>query len=137
MVEPRAQRGVHCRFGMKGVIAEAHYDGSRNSIAMIGGLRRWIMTHPNQCENMHMFPRQHPSGRHSAVDWSNVDLERFPNFKKLVGNEVILQPGDVLYVPTDWIHYIVSLNVNVQCNTRSGITKHYKPDIKRCEELAG
>ena len=132
MVEPRAQRGVHCRFGMKGVIAEAHYDGSRNSVVLLNGLRRWVMAHPNQCDNLHLYPRGHPSGRHSAVDWSKPDLEQFPKFKKTVGNEVILQPGDVLYVPTDWFHYIVSLNVNFQCNTRSGISMEYKEDLAKC-----
>jgi hypothetical protein len=132
IVDPREQRGIHCRFGMRNVIAEAHFDGSRNSVAMLGGLRRWILTHPDQCENMHMLPKNHPSGRHSEVDWSKPDVELFPNFKKVAGNEVILQPGDVLYAPTYWIHYIVSLNVNVQCNTRSGRTPHYDSAIKRC-----
>ena len=132
MVDPREQRGIHCRFGMRSVIAEAHFDGSRNAVMMLGGLRRWILAHPNQCENMHMLMNSHPSGRHSAIDWSKPDLEEFPNFAKIVGNEVILQPGDFLYVPTYWIHYIVSLNVNFQCNTRSGRHEGYNKAIKRC-----
>lgn len=132
IVEPRQQQGIHCRFGMKGVIAEAHFDGSRNSVAQMAGLRRWILTHPNQCEEMHMFQHGHPSARHSQVDWSKPDVKKYPNFKNVVGNEVILQPGDVLYVPTYWIHYIVSLDVNIQCNTRSGITHGYDQDLKRC-----
>lgn len=43
------QKGIHCRFGMKGVIAENHFDGSRNSIALLGGSRRYILSHPDQC----------------------------------------------------------------------------------------
>ena len=132
MVEPREQRGIHCRFGMRSVIAEAHFDGSRNTIAMLGGMRRWILTHPNQCENMHMLSNGHPSARHSAVDWSKPDLEAFPNFAKIRANEVIMRPGDVLYLPTYWIHYIISLNVNFQCNTRSGRTSHFDKDIHKC-----
>ena len=50
--EPRGQRGIHCRFGMSAVIAENHYDGSRNVIGLFGGRRRYILTHPNQCEYM-------------------------------------------------------------------------------------
>jgi ribosomal protein L16 Arg81 hydroxylase len=84
------------------------------------GLRRWILTHPDQCVNMHMLDRNHPSGRHSEVDWSKPDVDKFPNFAKIQGNEVILRPGDFLFVPTYWIHYIVSLNINIQCNSRSG-----------------
>jgi len=73
------------------------------------GLRRWILTHPDQCINMHLLDRNHPS-----------DADKFPNFAKIQGNEVILRPGNFLFVPTYWIHYIVSLNINIQCNSRSG-----------------
>lgn len=132
MVQPDQQRGIHCRFGMRSVTAEAHFDGSRNAVVMLGGLRRWIMSHPNQCENMHMLKGNHPSSRHTAVDWSKPDLEKYPDFKKLTGHEVILQPGDFLYVPTYWLHSIVSLNVNYQCNTRSGMDHFYDADIHRC-----
>jgi Cupin-like domain len=132
LVNPREQRGIHCRFGMRSIIAEAHFDGSRNSVVVIGGLRRWILAHPDQCVNMHMLPNTHPSGRHSEVDWSKPDLEQFPNFAKIRGNEVILQPGDFLYVPTYWIHYIVSLNINYQCNTRSGKSNEFDQNIRNC-----
>lgn len=81
---------------------------------------------------MHMLDKHHPSARHSAIDWSKPDTEQFPNWTKIRANEVIMRPGDVLYLPTFWIHYIISLNVNFQCNTRSGKTKHYDKDIERC-----
>ena len=38
--EPSQNRGIHCRFGMAGIIAEAHYDGSRNMVAELGGRYR-------------------------------------------------------------------------------------------------
>jgi hypothetical protein len=132
IVEPSEQKGIHCRFGMRSVIAEAHFDGTRNSVVELAGMRRWIMTHPDQCKDMHMLTNAHPSGRHSAVDWSKPDLEKFPNFAKVKGNEVILRPGDFLFVPTYWIHYIVSLNVNIQCNTRSGRVPWFDKDLRAC-----
>ena len=30
-----ANKGIQCRFGMKGVIAEAHYDGGRNMVGVV------------------------------------------------------------------------------------------------------
>jgi Uncharacterized conserved protein len=132
MPEPRKQKGIHCRFGMKGVIAENHFDGSRNSIALLGGERRYILAHPDQCENLCLLPRGHPSARHSAVDWSNPDWEQFPKFADAEVNEVVLQAGDVMYLPTHWFHYIISLELNYQCNTRSGITDHYLGAIEQC-----
>ena len=132
MVEPENQKGIHCRFGMKGVIAENHFDGSHNAIVVLGGERRYVLAHPNQCPLLSLLPKGHPSARHSAVDWSDPDLEEFPDFAKAMGNEVVLQAGDVLYLPTHWFHYIISLSLNFQCNTRSGISQEYRSPIKQC-----
>mmetsp|Transcript_36979 Transcript_36979/g.75384 ORF Transcript_36979/g.75384 Transcript_36979/m.75384 type:complete len:617 (-) Transcript_36979:128-1978(-) len=132
MIEPQQQKGIHCRFGMKGVIAENHFDLSRNAIALLGGQRRYILAHPNQCNNMNLLPRGHPSARHSAVDWANPDLDNFPTFPKAHVNEIVMQPGDVLYLPTNWFHYIVSLELNFQCNTRSGGERLYRKEVNDC-----
>jgi len=132
LVNPKKQQGIHCRFGMKGVIAENHFDGSRNMVALLGGERRYILAHPDQCENLELYHKGHPSARHSAVDWSDPDWEKYPLFRDAEVNEVVLQPGDVLYLPTYWFHYIISLDLNFQCNTRSGVSKEYESEIVQC-----
>eukprot|EP00980_Cylindrotheca_fusiformis_P006816 scaffold1426_cov83-Cylindrotheca_fusiformis.AAC.18 len=133
IVEPNQQRGIHCRFGMTGVTAENHFDGSRNSIVVLGGSRRYILSHPDQCPNLYLYPKGHPSARHSKVDWNAPnDLEQYPNFGKAMSNEVILQAGDVLYLPQAWFHFIVSLELNYQCNTRSGKSPDYDEPISQC-----
>ena len=130
--DPRGQRGIHCRHGMRGVIAEAHYDGGRNFVVEFMGLRRWIMARPKECQNMHMYQRGHPSSRHSMVNWSDPDYQKYPLFNNLMVHEVILRPGDALYVPMYWFHFITNLNINIQCNSRSGFTSKYKSDINAC-----
>lgn len=132
LVDPKEQRGIHCRFGMRSVIAEAHFDGGRNAVVLLGGLRRWIMTHPDQCSQMYMIPNGHPSARHSEVDWSKPDYDKYKTFATVQANEVILQAGDMLWVPTFWIHYITSLNINYQCNSRSGRTNVFNKALKDC-----
>lgn len=107
LVDPDEQRGIHCRFGMRGmygiyepylvlsvhaivwyridsfvalsilitpyvtpwtgVIAENHFDGSRNAIAVLKGARRYILSHPSQCRNLALYPKGHPSARHSSM----------------------------------------------------------------------
>jgi len=114
--------------------SENHFDGSRNSIALLGGERRYILAHPDQCIPMALYPKEHPSARHSAVDWTRPEeyLDEYPEFRNAMANEVVLQPGDVLYLPTNWFHYIVSLELNFQCNTRSGVGFEYMEPLKRC-----
>jgi hypothetical protein len=132
IVDPSEQRGINCRFGMKSVVAECHFDGSRNFVAALGGMRRFILNHPDQCENLYLYPPGHPSARHSEVDWPNPDYDKYPKFATAQANEIITRPGDVFYLPIYWFHYIVSLNVNFQCNTRSGESDDYDKFISKC-----
>ena len=132
MVEPNDQRGINCRFGMKGVIAETHYDFSRNWIVMLGGQKRYILSHPKQCFNLELYPVGHPSARHSRINWSDPKDWQTGRFPQAMANEVILQPGDAMYLPTSWFHFIVSLNLNYQCNARSGTTFENRKVIADC-----
>jgi hypothetical protein len=134
MVDPRNARGINCRFGSRGVIAETHYDQSRNFILVLGGQKRYILAHPDQCRNLELYPMGHPSARHSRINWSDpVSWERDgERFRTAQVNEVVLQAGDGLYLPTFWFHFIVSLNLNYQCNARSGVTNENQDLISRC-----
>ena len=42
------------------------------------------------------------------LDFENPDLNRFPRFSGIRGMEVALEPGEVLYIPNYWWHYIES-----------------------------
>lgn len=161
-------RGIHCRFGMEGVVAEvskgrawssidlrpptpisdipntcththtrttqpqAHYDGHMNFVAAVGGTRRWILAAPQECEHAYLRPPGDPSARHSAVDWTAPDLEAFPDFAGMMGTEVLLTPGDVLFVPSFWIHYIASLGYTAQCNSRLGRSLRGLEAVQAC-----
>jgi hypoxia-inducible factor 1-alpha inhibitor (HIF hydroxylase) len=37
--------------------------------------------------------------RQSQIDFYNPDLNKFPNFNKLIGQEAILNPNEILYIP--------------------------------------
>jgi len=130
MVDPTAYRGINCRLGMKGIIAETHFDNSRNWVTVMGGQRRYVLAHPEQCPSLELFPMGHPSGRHGSQDWSHAVLT--PEFQALKVNEVVLDVGDALYLPTFWFHFIVSLNISYQCNARSGQTFEFQKTIEDC-----
>jgi len=134
MVDPASARGINCRFGPRGTIAELHYDESRNIILILHGQKRYILAHPDQCINMELYPYGHPSARHSRINWSDPEswLNDGENFRNGMMNEVVLDAGDAMYLPTHWFHFIVSLSINYQCNARSGTTFEYKNYIREC-----
>jgi len=129
-------KGIQCRFGMRGVIAEAHYDGGRNMVAMLKGAKRYILTPPSSCPKLQLIAdRKHPSFRHSTTDWSDpADAKSHFAFPEAEAIDTIVREGEVLYIPSYWIHYIVSLKYSIQCNTRSGSPPNHEGEdhVSKC-----
>ena len=91
LVEPELSKGVQCRIAQRGTISQAHFDENHNMVAVVRGLKRYVLLHPSQCGNLYLRARSHPSGRHSMVNWTAVDDHRFPLFADASGVEVVLR----------------------------------------------
>lgn len=90
----------------KGNVTPAHYDEQHNFFAQIRGTKRFILFPPEQLDCLYPHPVWHPHDRQSQVDFDDPDLIRFPKFKEIEGQEAILKPGDVLYLPMYWWHHV-------------------------------
>ena len=55
-------------------------------------------------------------GKVSEVDLNNFDPTRFPRIKEVEFYSVVLEPGDILYNPRRWWHYVKSLDVSISVN---------------------
>ena len=66
-----------------------------------------------------------------GVEYANVQPHSGAQANAAVALAV-LQPGDALYLPTAWFHYIVSLNMNYQCNAQSGSTTENAHHLREC-----
>jgi len=89
--DPSKNRGILCRFGMEGTIAETHFDMNRNMVSIVRGRKRYIIQSPDECENVYFYDNSHPSRRHSMVDFSqpeSMDFTKYPRMKKARGFEV-------------------------------------------------
>jgi len=116
-----ANKGIQCRFSMRGIIAESHYDSGKNMVLMIKGAKRYIITPPHTCKKLALITDvNHPSFRHSVIDWSDLDQARAHDFANVDAIDTIVREGEVLFIPSFWMHYIVSLQYAIQCNSRSG-----------------
>lgn len=134
IVDPDGFKGINCRFGMRGVVAAAHYDGARNFVAMVRGRKRYILLPPSECKKLDLLPKGHPSGRHSNLDWrmDAIPKDKVETFSSALATEVVLSRGEVLYIPSFWFHYIVSQDTSIQCNGRSGSSDVGKEYIADC-----
>ena len=120
---------------MRGIIAESHYDSGRNMIAMLKGSKRYIINPPRACEHLGIISdTKHPSYRHSVIDWSDISQARAHGFDRVEAIDTIVRQGEVLYLPSFWFHYIISLEYSIQCNSRSGFPESMigEKDIDKC-----
>jgi len=129
---PKDQKGIQCRFGERGVVAATHYDAGRNMIGMMTGAKRYILAPPNQCSKLGILTDPKLGGyRHSYINFGHIALLQDPSMpfyerewlnaaKDSLAIDTVLKEGEVLYVPSHWFHYIISLQRSAQCNTRSG-----------------
>ncbi|KAI9907254.1 hypothetical protein PsorP6_016119 [Peronosclerospora sorghi] len=112
------ERGLRCRLGMQGIIAQGHVDQGVNQIAMIRGTKRYVIAPPSVCKCQGLITTGQ-SARHSSYNWSAI--ETLPQeARECPAAEVALTAGEVLYLPSYWYHHIVSLDTSIQCNLRSG-----------------
>ena len=104
-------------------------------VAVLKGRKRYILNPPRACQRLGVnVDSQHPSFRHSMVDWSDLGEAKRHNFDKAESIETIMNAGEILYIPSYWFHYPISLEYNIQCNSRSGFPKggDGKDEIKKC-----
>ena len=104
-------------------------------VVMLKGRKRYILNPPHACRTLGInVDRNHPIFRHSMVDWSDLEDIKMHDFDKAEAVETILNAGEILYIPSYWFHYMVSIEYNIQCNSRSGPPPNEigLDEIKRC-----
>lgn len=47
-------------------------------------------------------------------------------------DQVVLSMGEMLYIPGNWFHYIVSQDASIQCNSRSGMSDAPSSSLGKC-----
>jgi hypothetical protein len=106
--------------GHEGVIANTHYDRSHNFFVQVVGTKRWLLYPPSSWTMLYLFPSLHPHYHQTQVDYDDPDLQAYPFFSYLrPAFEVILHPGDILYIPPYWLHRVESLSFSVSVSILS------------------
>lgn len=90
-----------------------------NLVFQVQGRKRWHLFPPE--DTPFLYPTRIPyeeSSVFSKINVVNPDLKRFPQFRKARRHMVTLSPGQVLFVPRHWWHYVESIDpVTVSINS--------------------
>jgi hypothetical protein len=106
-LDPRSAETGFFWLGPAGIKTPFHHDLTNNFMAQVIGRKRvkLIPLHdtPFVYNNLHCY---------SMVDGSDIDLEQFPAMQHAQVLECTLAPGELLFVPIGWWHYVEGLDVS-------------------------
>lgn len=95
------------------VITPAHFDEYHNIACVVCGRREFTLFPPEQVKNLYIGPLDFaPTG--AAISMARLDRlddPRFPRLRDALAHaqQAVLEPGDAIYIPPLWWHYVASL----------------------------
>jgi len=131
-------------FGGEGSATRNHIDIDMSHVFITqfqGKKRIWLFPN-NQSDLMYKLPYNF----HSIANLKSSSLEEFPALKYLDGYEAVIGPGDTLYMPAGWWHYIqyetegYSISVRALANSLSEklkgarnlfVTRHFDDAMRK------
>jgi len=87
-----------------------------NLLTQIRGRKRVLLFPPGEIKRLYPFSFRHRFLHISQVSMVEPDHARFPEFQKAARMEVILEPGEMLFIPLFWWHGISGIGENLSIN---------------------
>jgi len=95
-------------FGPAGTVTPLHHDIANILMAQVIGRKLVTLISPDQTHLVYNH-----LGVHSEVNCEAPDYERHPLFRNVTKTEIILDPGEVLFLPVGWWHHVRALDVSI------------------------
>lgn len=99
--------------GATGSLTPLHFDtlGTNNLFFQVVGSKRFILIPAEQKDLCYI-----EGWRWAKFDPSNPDYEKFPKAKGVDIMDVVLSPGDILYIPPGMLHQVHGLSYSISFN---------------------
>lgn len=122
-------RDINLYFGFKNKNytskTKLHFDEVHNLFVQIKGRKRLLLfPHTNYLSFYPPLEDENYSSTCSKVNPEKPDLKQFPKFPIHDKIEVVVNPGEILYLPPFWWHHVTSLDENIS------LTFWYTPSFK-------
>jgi hypothetical protein len=95
-------------FGSKNIKVRVHQDMDMSNVLLTQfyGRKRVVLVAPEYSTLMYRLP----FNTHSLIDIDNIDHHKYPGLHFVEASECILEPGDALFMPSGYWHYITYLD---------------------------
>ena len=121
------QSGNFLWFGPKGTFTPLHHDLTNNMLVQIYGRKKVTLIPALQVSSLY-----NDKGVYSATDFPDIDMKKHPLMENATPMEIIIEPGDALFIPIGWWHCVESLDVSISLSfTNFNIENAFSNDFPR------
>ncbi|CAF0715070.1 unnamed protein product [Brachionus calyciflorus] len=106
-----------------------HYDIMDNILIQVSGRKRIILFPPSDIEYLYM-----KGDKSLVLEVDNPDLEKYPLFTKASRYECELNPGDGIFIPSLWLHNVITLDFSIGVNV---FWKHLDDEFYEKKDIYG
>jgi ribosomal protein L16 Arg81 hydroxylase len=99
---------VHFWFGPSGTVTPLHHDVMNIILAQVYGRKRVLLISPDQSHRLY-----NQVGVYSEVDPESPNHKKHPLFREVQMLDVVLEPGEALFLPVGWWHHVRALDVSI------------------------
>lgn len=109
LLNPGTTEGkVFLWFGPAGTISPLHRDKVNVLMTQVSGRKRVTLVSSNQLHRVY-----NETSFWSEVDAVSPDYEQFPRFADVHRYEVLLEPGEALFLPVAWWHRVEAVDISI------------------------
>jgi hypothetical protein len=108
-------------FGPAGTVTPLHHDTLMLFHTQVVGRKRWRFVSPLQTARLYNH-----FDVYSDVDLDAIDLRRHPDFAGVKVLDVVVEPGETMFLPLGWWHQVSSLDVSLSFSySNLAVPNHY------------
>lgn len=95
-------------FGAKDIKVRIHQDMDMSNVMLTQfyGRKKVVLVHPDYSPLLYKLP----FNTHSLIDLDTPDYQKYPGLRYIETMECVLEPGDTLFMPSGYWHYITYLD---------------------------
>ncbi|WP_156427338.1 DUF6065 family protein [Novosphingobium sp. Fuku2-ISO-50] len=97
--------------GPEGTFTPLHHDLTNNLLVQIAGRKRVILASP--AETPKLYNHLHVFSEISDLTDPDLDLSAHPRLKDVRLLEVVIEPGEALFLPIGWWHQVTALDFSI------------------------
>jgi lysine-specific demethylase 8 len=119
LVDSKEPELLNCFIGPCTSISPLHTDPRHNFFCQIRGQKFVRLIDPKFSDQIYLYDN-FLQANSSQIDVESPDYDAFPLFKNVICEDFIMEEGDCLFIPKQYLHYVRALKPSISLSVWFG-----------------